>query len=149
VDVAKGGTVASKALVLDGNADLTSLQTVNAVVAGSLSTTGTAALGATTITGACSVSTTLTATGGLVFPDTGASYVIGIFTYDADPNSDTATITATGVRTDDIVIGGAQIGAINGTFKVLEAATPGTDEIVLKWETDPGAAVRHSFLVLR
>lgn len=99
--------------------------------------------------GAASVATTLTVTGGLIFPDTNDSYIIGIYTYSADPQGTTAALTATGVRAGDFILGGPQSGAANGTMKTLEGATPGTNVINMQWEVDPGAAVRYTFLVLR
>ena len=74
---------------------------------------------------------------------------IGRFTYSADPNDTTATLTATNVLIGDFVIGGAQSGSANGTYKNLQGATPQNGSILLTFEVDPGAAVTYSFLVFR
>jgi cytoskeletal protein CcmA (bactofilin family) len=111
-----------------------------------LTVTGLATIGETlAVTGTTDAGTTLTCVDFI----TNSKSLVGIYRYSADPNNTTATLTATGVRAGDWVVGGCQSGAANGTFKALEGATPGTDIITLQWEVDPGAVVTHSFMVWR
>jgi hypothetical protein len=136
------GTISAEQLTSTDDGTITDDLAVGGIlnVTGALNTTGTL----TTI-GAVDVGTTATC----VDLSTNGKILVGIYRYNADPNNTTATLTATGVRAGDWVVGGCQSGAANSTFKNLEAATPGTNVITLQWEVDPGAVVTHSFMVWR
>ena len=132
------------------------------IVAGATTLTGAVIAGAAvSVTGALTAAT-IDGSVGSVTPAAGAfttgtlaglvlasDEYIGRFTYSADPNGTTATLTATNVLIGDYVIGGAQSGSANGTYKNLQGATPQNGSILLTFEVDPGAAVTYSFLVFR
>ena len=158
LDVTAGAATASKAVVLDANADIDAFQVVGTMTAGTIGCTGTATLSTVNIDAGAIDGTAIGdasphrgafTTGTLSGLTLAGDEYIGRFTYSADPNDTTATLTATNVLIGDFVIGGAQSGSANGTYKNLQGATPQNGSILLTFEVDPGAAVTYSFLVFR
>ena len=92
--------------------------------------------------GAANLSTTgtITTTGAV----TGDFGLLKLYTYSADPNAATASVTAAGVDTDDAII--ATLNTDTGNDTYIQSAVPGSGSVVVYFNQDPAESVDVSVI---